>query len=62
MKHRYRGDVGDVLAAARKQGGVGDLDVEQNGVETLAAEAPQGVGHADHRHHLCRRHVNTSGP
>jgi hypothetical protein len=57
MQHRHRRDVGDVLATAREQGGVSDLDVEQNRVEALATEAPKGVGHADHRHHLGRRHI-----
>src|SRR5690606_3584585 len=42
VQHRDRGHVGDVLAATLEQRGIRDLDVEQHGIETLAAEAPQG--------------------
>jgi hypothetical protein len=57
VQHGNRSDVGDVLAATLQQSGIADLDIEQNRIEALAAEAPQRVSQADDRYDLRRRHV-----
>ena len=62
MQHRNGGHIGDVLATALEQRAIGHLNIEQHRIEPFAAQTPQGVGHADDRHDLRRRHVAQQRP